>query len=168
MPCITPIRLNVILDKAGAETCAGDLIDVMFTPGLDGHQIGFAMGEAIAHLNHLVTLGHMQLVETPAQVRYRRISPKERARRAGVRIMPGPFGDHQLKIPYEPVADLLAKYARRDPDKTAIVDLETGTAIDFGRLDRDRHRHRGLSQEPRASARAAASWCCPTSAWKSC
>jgi hypothetical protein len=25
----------------------------------------------------------------------------------------GPFGDHQLKIPYEPVADLLAKYARR-------------------------------------------------------
>ena len=59
------IRLNVILDKAGAETCAGDLIDVMFTPGLDGHQIGFAMGEAIAHLNHLVTLGHMQLIETP-------------------------------------------------------------------------------------------------------
>ena len=50
--------------------------------------------------------------------------------------MPSPFGDHQLKIPYEPVADLLAKYARRDPKKTAIVDLETGTAIDFGRLDR--------------------------------
>jgi len=25
--------------------------------------------------------------------------------------MPGPFGDHQLKIPYEPVAELLAKYA---------------------------------------------------------
>ena len=50
--------------------------------------------------------------------------------------MPGPFGDHQLKIPYEPVADLLAKYAKRDPGKTAIVDLESGTAIDFGRLDR--------------------------------
>ena len=46
--------------------------------------------------------------------------------------MPGPFGTHQLKIPYEPVADLLAKYARRDPGKTAIVDLESGTAIDFG------------------------------------
>ena len=39
--------------------------------------------------------------------------------------MTGPFGDHQLKIPYEPVADLLAKYARRDPGKTAIVDLES-------------------------------------------
>ena len=50
--------------------------------------------------------------------------------------MAGPFGDHQLKIPYEPVADLLAKYARRDPDKTAIVDLETGTAISFGQLER--------------------------------
>jgi acyl-CoA synthetase (AMP-forming)/AMP-acid ligase II len=50
--------------------------------------------------------------------------------------MPGPFGDHQLKIPYEPVADLLAKYAKRDPGKTAIVDLESGTAIDFGQLDR--------------------------------
>jgi acyl-coenzyme A synthetase/AMP-(fatty) acid ligase len=50
--------------------------------------------------------------------------------------MTGPFGDHQLKIPYEPVADLLAKYARRDPDKTAIVDLETGTSISFGALER--------------------------------
>jgi len=50
--------------------------------------------------------------------------------------MPSPFGDHQLKIPYEPVADLLAKYARRDAAKTAIVDLESGTTIDFGRLDR--------------------------------
>ena len=50
--------------------------------------------------------------------------------------MPGAFGDHQLSIAYEPVADLLAKYARRDPGKTAIVDLESGTSIDFGRLDR--------------------------------
>jgi acyl-coenzyme A synthetase/AMP-(fatty) acid ligase len=50
--------------------------------------------------------------------------------------MPGPFGDHQLGIPYRPVAELLAKYAGRDPGKTAIVDLESGTAIDFGTLDR--------------------------------
>src|SRR5262245_53196891 len=50
--------------------------------------------------------------------------------------MTGPFGDHQLKIPYEPVADLLAKYARRDPNKTAVVDLETGTSISFGALER--------------------------------
>jgi len=50
--------------------------------------------------------------------------------------MSGPFGNHQLKIPYEPVADLLAKYAKRDPAKTAIVDLESGTSIDFGTLER--------------------------------
>jgi hypothetical protein len=69
-------RLNMILDEAGDETSAGALIDVLFTPGLDGHQIGFAMGEAIAHLNHLVTLGHMRMIETPAQVRYRRIGDR--------------------------------------------------------------------------------------------
>src|SRR6185503_3281359 len=50
-------------------------------------------------------------------------------------MMPGAFGNHQLKIPYEPVADLLAKYARRDPNKTAIVDLESGTSITFGQLE---------------------------------
>jgi acyl-coenzyme A synthetase/AMP-(fatty) acid ligase len=50
--------------------------------------------------------------------------------------MSGPFGDHELKIPYEPVADLLAKYARRDPGKSAIVDLESGSTINFGQLDR--------------------------------
>jgi len=66
-------RCNLILDHAGAETSAGELIDVMFSPGLDGHQIGFAMGEAIAHLNHLVTLGHMEMIETSQSVRYRRI-----------------------------------------------------------------------------------------------
>jgi acyl-coenzyme A synthetase/AMP-(fatty) acid ligase len=46
------------------------------------------------------------------------------------------FGDHQLGIPYEPVADLLARYAARDAGKTAIVDVDTGAAITFGELDR--------------------------------
>jgi acyl-CoA synthetase (AMP-forming)/AMP-acid ligase II len=46
------------------------------------------------------------------------------------------FGNHQLGIPYQPVADLLAKYKARDPKKTAIVDLESGAGIDFGQLDR--------------------------------
>ena len=71
-------RLNVVLDAVGDESCAGALIDVMFTPGLDGHQIGFAMGEAIAHLNHLVALGHLEMVETQSQVRYRRINSKDK------------------------------------------------------------------------------------------
>ncbi|HET7154605.1 MAG TPA: AMP-binding protein, partial [Hyphomicrobiaceae bacterium] len=50
--------------------------------------------------------------------------------------MTNAFSDHQLGIPYEPVAGLLAKYATREPGKTAIVDLESGTSITFGELDR--------------------------------
>ena len=50
--------------------------------------------------------------------------------------MAGVFGNHQLGIPYQPVADLLAKYSARDPDKTAIVDLDGGSRIAFGELDR--------------------------------
>jgi acyl-CoA synthetase (AMP-forming)/AMP-acid ligase II len=50
--------------------------------------------------------------------------------------MPGVFGDHQLELPYSPLADLLARYRRREPDKTAIVDLDQGSRITFGALDR--------------------------------
>ena len=45
------------------------------------------------------------------------------------------FGDHQLGIPYRPIAELFAMYRERDPSKTAIVDLDSGTAITFGQLD---------------------------------
>ena len=63
--------------------------------------------------------------------------------------MPGPFGDHQLKIPYEPVADLLAKYARRDPrqDRHRRSGIRHGDRFRPARPDRDRHR--GLPQEQR-------------------
>lgn len=66
-------RLNLMLDNASATTSAGALIDVLFKPGLDGHQLGFAMGEAIAHLNHLVAIGRMQRTEDKSGVRYRRL-----------------------------------------------------------------------------------------------
>jgi acyl-coenzyme A synthetase/AMP-(fatty) acid ligase len=49
--------------------------------------------------------------------------------------MAGVFGNHQLAIPYQPVAELLAKYKARDPHKTAIVDLDQGSSISFGDLD---------------------------------
>lgn len=65
-------RLNLILRHIGTGTTAGDLLDVLFTPGLDGHQIGFAMGEAIAHLNHLVETGHIErFVDRSGTCRYR-------------------------------------------------------------------------------------------------
>ena len=46
------------------------------------------------------------------------------------------FGKHAPKIPYRPIADLLAGYARRDPAKPAIVDLDQGKSIGFGALER--------------------------------
>lgn len=46
------------------------------------------------------------------------------------------FGGHQLKIPYAPVADLLCRYGARDPDRSAIVDVDAEAAITFGALDR--------------------------------
>ena len=54
-------RLEKVMDAAApGPISAGDVLPVLFTPGLDGHQIGFAMGEALAHLNHLVKLGMLQ------------------------------------------------------------------------------------------------------------
>ena len=58
-------RLNLLLAAVDGETTAGALLDVLFRGKLDGHQIGFAMGEAIAHLNYLVEIGRMRRVETP-------------------------------------------------------------------------------------------------------
>jgi long-chain acyl-CoA synthetase/malonyl-CoA/methylmalonyl-CoA synthetase len=49
--------------------------------------------------------------------------------------MPGVFGNHQLGIRYQPVAELLAKYKVRDPNKTAIVDLDENLSITFDALD---------------------------------
>ncbi len=51
-------RLQKVIDAAaGGPVTAGDLLPVLFTPGLDGHQVGFAMGEALAHLNYLARRG---------------------------------------------------------------------------------------------------------------
>ncbi|HZN31395.1 MAG TPA: class I adenylate-forming enzyme family protein [Xanthobacteraceae bacterium] len=46
------------------------------------------------------------------------------------------FGKHAPKIPYRPIADLLAGYARRDPAKPAIVDLDQHKSVGFGALER--------------------------------
>jgi long-chain acyl-CoA synthetase len=46
------------------------------------------------------------------------------------------FGTHRLEIPYLPIADLLAQYRRRDPDKLALVDVDRDRSISFGALER--------------------------------
>ncbi len=50
--------------------------------------------------------------------------------------MAGSFGHHQLAVPFRPIADLLSSYRERDPDKLAIVDLDQGSSISFGEMDR--------------------------------
>ena len=69
------------------------------------------------------------------------------------------FGDHVPSIPYSPIAELLAHYRARDPDKTAIVDLDSGSSITFGELDRLTtdiaallKRHGVVEAKPRAAA----------------
>ena len=73
------------------------------------------------------------------------------------------FGDHRLKIPYQPIADLLAGYRRRDPDKLAIVDLDQDTSISFGALEAA-VTDTAAALNKRASARAPGFCCSPTSA----
>ena len=49
--------------------------------------------------------------------------------------MAGVFGNHELGIPYQPIAELFAQYKARDAGKTAIVDLDENSSITFGELD---------------------------------
>ena len=44
------------------------------------------------------------------------------------------FDGHDLEVPYEPVADLLKRYAATYPAKPAIVDVDNDIAIDFATL----------------------------------
>ena len=41
------------------ERCVGDLMDPLFQRKLDGHQVNFAVGETVAHLNRLHVLGEI-------------------------------------------------------------------------------------------------------------
>ncbi len=50
-------RLDVLLAALTEPKSARDIISVLFRRELDGHQLSFAMGEAIAHLHHLFYSG---------------------------------------------------------------------------------------------------------------
>ena len=53
------LRLAELLAVCTEPTTAADVLPVLFRRKLDGHQIFFAMGEAIAHLNHLLHQGRL-------------------------------------------------------------------------------------------------------------
>jgi glyoxylase-like metal-dependent hydrolase (beta-lactamase superfamily II) len=53
-------RLCDLRDACGEPRSAGELMSVLFTRKLDVHQIFFAIGETIAHLNHLLRVGQVE------------------------------------------------------------------------------------------------------------
>ena len=66
-------RLSLVMRAAEHPITAGELLDRMFPRALDGNQIGFAMGEALAHLNHLVELDLLERMPVTAGLqRFRR------------------------------------------------------------------------------------------------
>ena len=66
-------RLTLTLEAGSREPFTiVELLPIMFKRKLDFQQTQFAIGEALAHVNHLVTLGDMQRIAEPGQpLRYR-------------------------------------------------------------------------------------------------
>ena len=58
-------RLAELLAVCTKPTTAAEVLPVLFRRKLDGHQIFFAMGEAIAHLNHLLYQGRLASEQGP-------------------------------------------------------------------------------------------------------
>ncbi len=50
-------RLQALLEACAGPVTAAQVLRVLFQRELDSHQMLFAMGEAIAHLNHLMHRG---------------------------------------------------------------------------------------------------------------
>lgn len=53
-------RLAEVSDACTAPMTAADIVPIMFRRPLDAHQLGFALGEALAHLHKLWYDGHLQ------------------------------------------------------------------------------------------------------------
>jgi glyoxylase-like metal-dependent hydrolase (beta-lactamase superfamily II) len=55
-------RLCALRDACSEPRSAGELMPVLFTRKLDVHQIFFAIGETIAHLNYLLRVGQVERI----------------------------------------------------------------------------------------------------------
>lgn len=58
------LRDEVLLGALDEPRCAADLLTLLFPRELDAHQLMFAMGEAIAHLNHQWLQGSVHRIES--------------------------------------------------------------------------------------------------------
>jgi glyoxylase-like metal-dependent hydrolase (beta-lactamase superfamily II) len=67
------VRLEATYDAIKSPTTATEIIPILFKRQIDGFQIGFAMGEALSHLNYLVVDGRLtRHKDEDGIVRYRR------------------------------------------------------------------------------------------------
>ncbi len=69
--------------------------------------------------------------------------------------MAGVFGNHQLAIPYRPIAELLAKYKARDPRQDRDRRSRPGQSITFGALDQVTTDIAAFLQAARASGKGS-------------
>ncbi|BAE51710.1 hypothetical protein amb2906 [Paramagnetospirillum magneticum AMB-1] len=66
-------RLDKTLQACAQPATAVQVLKVLFTRPLDAHQLGFATGETLAHLHHLMKLGRVvRTLEEDGVWRYRR------------------------------------------------------------------------------------------------
>ena len=67
-------RCGELLGAIGSPRNAADVLSTLFPRELDTHQVMFAMGEAIAHLNHLVHKKEARRLADDGMVRFERIA----------------------------------------------------------------------------------------------
>jgi glyoxylase-like metal-dependent hydrolase (beta-lactamase superfamily II) len=66
-------KIEAMLDRSPLTAAA--LLPELFGDGLNGHEIGFAIGEVIAHLHHLVAEGRAVTIERNGTVLFARVGP---------------------------------------------------------------------------------------------
>jgi glyoxylase-like metal-dependent hydrolase (beta-lactamase superfamily II) len=69
------MRLHEVLEACAQPMSAAEILPVLFRRSLDTHQLSFAMGEAVAHLNHLLYQGQaIRALESDKVLRFQRTS----------------------------------------------------------------------------------------------
>ncbi len=63
-------RLELVWEHCAAPRTAADLLSVLFERQMDPHQLGFAMGESLAHAYHLVKTGRLQRLDENGTVHF--------------------------------------------------------------------------------------------------
>mgnify|MGYP001428332544 CR=1 FL=1 len=68
-------RLERLAGACASPVTAFEVLPVLFSRKLDEHQMGFAMGEAIAHLHYLESEGVVRRIDEGEEIRFVRLPP---------------------------------------------------------------------------------------------